>query len=77
MKINLPVIPRLRRAVTRDVNVFLPLFFFLKTCFFSKKHGLKKSGFFLQILLQAGLLIVLIVLCYFLASDSNPISDGS
>ena len=40
--------------------------------FFQKKHGLKKT--FLQILLQAG---ILIVLRYFLASDSDSISNSS
>ena len=59
--------------MTRDVSVFFAFVFFKKPCFFSKKHGLKKT-FFLQILLQAG---ILIVLSYFLASDSNPISNGS
>ena len=71
----------------RDVNAFFAFVFFKKTCFFlrkkhvpkkrvffSKKHGLKKNCFFLQILFSAG---ILIVLCYFLASDSNPISNGS
>ena len=51
---------------------FFALVIFLNV-FFSKKTWPKKT-FFSQILLQAGLLIVL---CYFLASDSNPISDGS
>ena len=53
---------KIQRPLKRDVNVFfLPLF-------------LKKKRFFLQILVQAG---ILIVLCNFLASDSNPISNGS
>ena len=39
-----------------------------------KKTWPQKKLYFLQILLQAE---ILIVLCYFLASDSNPISNGS
>ena len=41
---------------------------------FKKKTKFAKTTVFLQILLQAG---ILIVLCYFLASDSNPVSNGS
>ena len=52
---------------SRDVNVLFCL------CFFSKITWFKKTVF-LQILLQAG---ILIVLCYFLAFDKNPISNGS
>ena len=53
---------------------FLPLFFKKNRVFFQKKTRPKKTVFFLQILLQAG---ILIVFCYFLASDSNLISNGS
>ena len=48
--------------------------FFLPSFTLVFKHGLKKTVFFLQILLQA---VILIVLCYFLVSDNNPISNGS
>ena len=58
----------------RDVNVFLPLFFLKKRVFFKKKTQPQKKCFFLLILLQAG---ILIVLCYFLASGSNLIFNGS